>query len=200
MMYKGQVQKQEYEYKRNGTTTLIAAFCVRSSKLIYQHLGPTRNEKDFVEFCQQTTNLLPKKDTKVFLLDQLNTHKSASLVEWVATEIEYKGDLGIKGKEGILKNMDSRMKFLEDCSHRIRFVFTPKHCSWLNPIENWFGKLQRQVLTGGVFASVEQLELQIRKYITYYNKCLVKPLNWKFKGFTKNKKIESYYSAYKFSA
>lgn len=58
--------------------------------------------------------------------------------------------------------MDSCMKFLETRSHRIQFAFTPKHCYWINSIKNWFGKLQRDVLTGGVLASVEQLELQIK--------------------------------------
>lgn len=193
-MYKGQIQKQEYEYKRNGTTTLIAGFCVKSGKIIQRHLGPTRNEADFVKFCQRTVNVLPKQAAKIFLLDQLNTHKSESLVRWVATEIDYKGDLGVKGKQGILKTMDSRMAFLENPQHLIRFVFTPKHCSWLNPIENWFGKLQRQVISSGIFTSVEQLESQIKQYIKYANQCLAKPLNWTFKGFTKNKKMKTYYN------
>ena len=192
-MYKGRLKRQEYEYKRNGTTTLIAGFCIRSGKVIHQHLGQTRNEADFLKFCQQSVKLYPKQEAKIFLLDQLNTHKSASLVKWVAEELDYKEDLGIKGKKGILKTMDSRMAFLENPSHTIRFVFTPKHCSWLNPIENWFGKLQRHVITGGIFSSVKELELQIRKYIKYYNRCLIKPLNWKFAGFTKNKKIKTYY-------
>ncbi len=191
-MKAGQDKRQEYEYKRNGTTTLIAAQNVSDGEMVKIHLGPTRNEYDFLEFCKQTTALFPKEDEIIFLADQLNTHKSASLVQWIAKETGFKGDLGKKEQRGILKSMDSRMAFLENQEHRIRFVYTPKHCSWLNPIENWFGKLQRHVITGGVFSSVEELENKIRAYVKYYNRCMLKPLKWKFKGFIKGKVLEPY--------
>ncbi|MEZ4850539.1 MAG: transposase [Bacteroidia bacterium] len=45
----------------------------------------------------------------------------------------------------------SRKQFLENPDHRIRFVFTPKHCSWLNPIENGFAKVQRHIIRGKFF-------------------------------------------------
>lgn len=191
-MRKGKVKRRESEYKRNGTTTLIAAQDVGDGKVVHAHLGPSREEADFLISCQQTVACYPKEDEVVILADQLNIHKSAALVEWIASEIGYEGDLGKKGRKGILKSMESRMAFLEKEDHRIRFVFTPKHCSWLNPVENWFGKLQRHVITGGVFSSVEELESKIREYVQYYNQCLLKPLKWKFKGFTKNKILESH--------
>lgn len=191
-MKKGRSKRQEYEYKRNGTTTLIAAQDVSNGKIIHAHLGPTRNEDDFLKFCQQVEASFPKEDEVIFLADQLNIHKSASLVEWIAREIAFTGCLGKKGVKGILKSMESRQAFLEDNAHRIRFVFTPKHCSWLNPIENWFGKLQRHVITGGVFSSVKELEDKIRDYVKYYNRCMLKPLKWKFRGFTKGKILENH--------
>jgi len=190
-MKAGEDKKQEYEYKRNGTTTLIAAQNVSNGKMVKIHLGQTRNECDFLEFCKQTVALFPKEDEVIFLTDQLNTHKSASLVEWIASEIDFKEDLGKKDRKGILKSMPTRMAFLETQEHRIRFVYTPKHCSWLNPIENWFSKLQRHVITGGVFPSVQDLESKIRSYVEYYNQCMLKPLKWKFKGFTKDKVLKN---------
>lgn len=190
-MRKGRNKRQEYEYKRNGTTTLIAAQDVSNGKIIEAHLGPTRNEQDFLKFCQRVEASFPEEDEIIFMADQLNTHKSASLVEWIAQKIGFKDCLGKKEQKGILKNMESRQAFLEDKTHRIRFVYTPKHCSWLNPIENWFAKLQRHVITGGVFSSVEELQDKIRDYIKYYNQCLLKPLKWKFKGFTKGKILEN---------
>jgi len=190
-MRKGRNKRQEYEYKRNGTTTLIAVQDVSNGKIIEAHLGPTRNEQDFLKFCQRVEASFPEEDEIIFMADQLNTHKSASLVEWIAQKIGFKDCLGKKEQKGILKNMESRQAFLEDKTHRIRFVYTPKHCSWLNPIENWFAKLQRHVITGGVFSSVEELQGKIRDYIKYYNQCLLKPLKWKFKGFTKGKILEN---------
>lgn len=43
-----------------------------------------------------------------------------------------------KGKEGVLESQETRQTFLEDESHSVRFIYTPKHCSWINQIENWF--------------------------------------------------------------
>ena len=119
--------------------------------------------------------------------DQLNTHVSETLVRWIAECEGYDEGLGKKGREGILKNMVTRRRFLEKEEHRIRFVFTPKHCSWLNPIENWFAKLQRHVISNGNFSSVEELKIKIEAYVAFYNECLAKPLKWKFKGFDKDR-------------
>jgi len=116
---------------------------------------------------------------------------SVSLVEWVAEQIDCKEELGTKAYKGILKSMKTRRAFLEDESHRIRFVYTPKHCSWLNPIENWFAKLQRHVVRNGNFSAVKSLENKIESYISFYNRCLLKPLKWKFKGFIKAKELKN---------
>jgi hypothetical protein len=131
--------------------------------------------------------VLQEGQQAVFLVDQLNTHMSASLVEWVASQIGYVGDLGVKGKSGVLKSKSTRKAFLEAEHHAIRFLFTPKHCSWLNPIENWFGHLQRKALNHQSFDSIESLTARIENFTEYYNSYLAKPLKWKFKGFDRKK-------------
>lgn len=183
-------KRKEFEYKRNGTTTLIAALDVATHEIIHQRIHPTRKEEDFLLFAQQTAQKFPQNDQIVFLADQLNTHLSESLVRWVAQDQNDLQDLGIKDKSGILKSIKTRKAYLQDPNHRIRFVYTPKHCSWLNPIENWFAKLQRHVITGGNFPSVEDLTQKIEDYIPYYNRCLRKKINWTFKGFHKNKQLD----------
>lgn len=183
-------KRKEFEYKRNGTTTLIAALDVANNQIIHQRIHPTRKEEDFLIFVQQTVQKFPPTNKIIFLADQLNTHLSASLVQWVAQQQNDPQDLGTKGKAGILKSQKTRKRYLQNPQHRIRFVYTPKHCSWLNPIENWFAKLQRHVITYGNFESVEDLTQKIAQYIPYYNRCLSKKINWTFKGFHKNKKLE----------
>lgn len=188
---KGSCRRKEFEYIRHGTTGLMAAVDVAKGDIVNHRLHPTRNEEDFLTFIDSTVARFPEQDEIVIVVDQLNTHQSESLVHWIGRKTGFKGDLGTKGFTGILRDMKTRKAFLEDESHRIRFVYTPKHCSWLNPIENWFAKLQRHVIRNGNFSSVDDLKNKVESYIRFYNRCLLKPLQWKFKGFIKAKELKN---------
>lgn len=105
------------------------------------------------------------------------------MVKLVAKECSITEDLAEKEKTGVLKSMQSRMDFLEDSSHKIQIVYTPKHCSWLNQIELWFGILTKQLLNKRLsFKSVEELNTKILEYIEYYNKNLAKKFKWNYTG------------------
>jgi transposase len=186
---KGGQVRTECEYIRHGTTCLMGAFNVGTGKVVHDRIHPTRTEADTAIFVDGLLAKLPPQDDIVLLADHLNTHLSESVVRVIAQKIGYSADLGEKGKTGILQNMASRKLFLEDSEHRIRFLFTPKHCSWLNPIENWFGKLERQVLTKASVKSVDELVKKLTHYIRYYNESLFKPVKWKFSGFNKDKEL-----------
>lgn len=180
-MSEGKLELHEFEYARHGTQTLIANFEVATGKIINPTIGDTRTEEDFVAHIRATVSSDP--DAKwVFIADQLNTHKSASLVECVAEFCGVKTALGEKGKSGILLNMTSRAEFLQDTGHRIRFVYTPKHCSWLNQVEIWFGILSRRLLKRGSFASTEILNRRILAFIEFFNETLAKPFRWTYIG------------------
>ena len=183
-MRPGQPEKREHSYYRHGTINLIANLDVVRGQIMAPTLSPTRTEFDFDLHVRQTVAINPEGKW-IFITDQLNTHKSESLVKFVATtegmEID-EATLGVKGRSGILKSMKTRKAFLEDESHRIRFVYTPKHTSWLNQVEIWFSILVRKLLKRGCFSSIEALKERILAFIDYFNKTMAKPFKWTFKG------------------
>ena len=180
-MKPGLVERREFEYIRHGTQALIANFEVATGKLVSPSIGTTRTEEDFLAHTSRTMSIDPDGEW-IFIADQLNTHKSESLVRLVAERCGIETDLGVKGKSGILKSMQSRAEFLQDTSHRIRFVYTPKHTSWLNQIEIWFSILVRRVLKRGNFTSVAQLRERILAFIDYFNQTMAKPFKWTYAG------------------
>lgn len=180
-MRPGKIERQEFEYERHGTQCLIANLEVATGQVLAPSIGPTRTEEDFAAHIAQTI-ATDAAAAWIFVVDQLNTHQSAALVRLVAAADALPTDLGVKGKGGILASMASRKAFLEDPSHRIRFVYTPKHSSWLNQVELWFGILARRVLQRGSFTSVEELRQRILAFIEYFNATLAKPFQWTYKG------------------
>ena len=180
-MKPGLVERREQFYRRNGTSGLIGSFEVATGRIIHATIQPTRTEPEFLDHVKQTIAVdLGAK--WIIVVDQLNTHKSESLVRYVVAECGIEMDLGIKGRRGILKNMVTRAEFLEDELHRIRFVYTPKHCSWLNQIECWFSILSRKALIRGIFTSVADLEWKIKEFIDYHNEMRAKPFRWTYTG------------------
>jgi len=176
----GQIAKIEFEYIRHGTISMIAFFEVATGSILHPYLNQTRTEEDFAKSIKILIDSAPQ-DKWVFICDGLNTHKSETLVRLIAAQCGIEDDLGLKGKSGILKSMESREKFLSDESHRIHFIYTPKHCSWLNQIEIWFSILAKRLLKRKSYSSVEDLKISILRFIAQYN-VTAKAFKWTYKG------------------
>jgi transposase len=181
---KNHIRRRECNYIRHGTQTLIGALHIASGH-VSASVDQTRTEKDFEEFMEWIMQGFQNDEKAVFILDQLNIHKSESLVRLIARLNGDQQDLGCKGKRGILKNQTSRMQYLEgqypqnpnEQKCRIRIVFTPKHCSWLNVIEGWFSGLQSRLLNLLSTQSTDMLADKVIEYVKYYNEKWAKTIN-----------------------
>ena len=176
----GRVARREYEYTRHGTIGLFGNLHVATGKILSPLVRESRTEEDFLENIDNVVSLDPNATWR-FVTDNLNTHLSESLVRCTALCFGIENDLGVKGRYGILKSVASRREFLTDRSHRIHFVYTPKHCSWLNQIELWFGTLRKKLTRFGSFTSVEDLSDRIMRFIDYYNSTMAKPYRWTYR-------------------
>jgi transposase len=180
-MKPGQVERREFEYTRHGTQCLIGNFEITTGQVIAPTVQLTRTEGDFAAHIARTVASDPEAGW-IFVADNLTIHCSESLVRYVAESCAIATDLGKKGKRGVLKSVATRKAFLTDESHRIRFVYVPKHTSWLNQIEIWFSILVRRVIKRGNFRSAEDLREKILAFIDYFNRTLAKPFKWTFTG------------------
>lgn len=150
----GRASRQDFEYVRHGTTSLLAAYEVHTGT-VYGECRPTRTAADLVEFMETIAQIYPTG--KVYVIwDNLNTHKDGPAGRWTEFNARHGG--------------------------RFVFVFTPIHASWVNPVEGWFAQLARRVLRGGEFSSVDDLIKHTTNFITRWNEVECKPLRWTFRG------------------
>jgi transposase len=177
-----QCGKQECQYTRHGTVCLTGNWDVAEGQFLLPTIEETRNNEDFARHVEHLiqTNLA---DGWVFVVDNLNTHCGEPLVRMIAKLLGIsQRKLGKAKKHGILKDMASRRAFLTDHSHKIRFVYIPKHSSWLNQIEAVFGMINRRVMRGGSFTSKQDLMNKLTRFTSYFNDQIAKPMKWTYTG------------------
>jgi transposase len=181
-MQPGRPVRIEYEYKRYGTLCLIGNWDVVLGQMVAPTIRVTRTEEDFAWHIHHTIET-DSKAGWVFVVDNLNIHCSEMLVRYVARlEGIDQISLGRKGKSGVLKSTATRQVFLSDLAHRIRFVYLPKHTSWLNQIEVVFGIVTRRVVRRGNFSSLTALKERLLQFIDYFNRTFARPFRWTYTG------------------
>ena len=181
-MLSGVPERREFEYTRHGTQCLTANLEVATGEIIAPTVEDTRTEKDFADHIKRTIATDPEAGW-IFVADNLTTHCSETLVILIAGMCGIPVEsLGQKEKSGVLKSVPTRKAFLTDTSHRIRFVYVPKHTSWLNQVEIWFSVLVRRLIHRGSFRSKQELRARILAFIEYFNKTMAKPYKWTYAG------------------
>ncbi len=141
---------RDYEYVRHGTVSLLAGIDLLTGEAI-PLVRDTHKSSDFIEFLKILDKKYPQGDKIRLVLDNHTAHTSKETRE-----------------------------FLSTMPGRFEFVFTPKHGSWLNMIEGFFGKMTHQMLRGIRVQSKEELIERIYKYFYEINKVPVIH-HWKYK-------------------
>ena len=178
----GRVERREFEYVRHGTLAFMINLEVTSGRVLCPSAGPTRTAADFAAHIRQTVQSDPTATQWHLVVDNLDTHRSGSLVRYVAEVSGVDVDLGRKGSHGILQSMASRTSSLTDPAHWIVFHYTPTHASWLNQVELWLSIPVRKLLRRGSFTSTDDLRAKVFAVIAYFNQTMAKPFNWTYQG------------------
>ena len=147
--------RQEWEYIRHGTQTVIAAFDVRTGKVV-AICSPTRKGKDLQRFMRQVAAQYPEGPVHV-IWDNLNIHFDGPTRRWSRFNRRHGG--------------------------RFVFHYTPKHASWVSQIELFFSIVHRQCLRHGDFHSVAELRAALLGFIDCWNTQRAHPFRWSFTGY-----------------
>ena len=135
----GKVKNIPFEYKRLGTTSLLAALDVHSGT-IHGRSEKHHRHQEFLSFLKSLESSYRKKGREIHIIcDNYSAHKHSKVKEWI------------------------------ESNDNVFMHFTPTHASWLNQIELWFSIMSRKVLKQGVFRSVRDLINKIDQFIKNYN-------------------------------
>ena len=150
----GRPLQVEHEYKRAGATHLFAAFDTRSGR-VYGVTTRRKRQVEYLTLLEHLDHAIPTSITSIRLLaDNVSVHHGKLVQQWLAAHP--------------------------------RFVahFTPVHCSWMNPVEQWFGVLRRKRLRSPNFADLAALQRAILQFIDEWNE-IAHPFHWTASSFDK---------------
>ncbi len=141
---------RDHEYIRHGTVSLMAGIDLLNGK-IHALVVDRHRSREFIQFLKTIDRNYKKKSKIRIILDNHSAHISKET-----------------------------RAYLLSVPNRFEFIFTPKHGSWLNIIESFFGKMARTMLRGIRVLSKKELKDRIMKYINEVNNDPV-VFKWKYK-------------------
>src|SRR5215471_17184590 len=124
-------------------------------------LGKTaarHTSSEFVGFLEQVVASAKSHQQIHIILDNLSAHKTAKVAAFLADH------------------------------PKVRFHFTPTYSSWLNQVEIWFARIEREVIARGVFTSVRDLARKLMRYVRAYSKA-AHPFQWKYSDVTRRVRV-----------
>ena len=130
---------RDHEYVRHGTATLMAGLDLLTGH-VHGAVVDRHRSREFVDFLRQLDRAYPKRALVRVILDNHSAHVSKETRAYLAS-----------------------------VPNRFEFVFTPKHGSWLNLVESFFGKLARTLLRGIRVDSVDELKERILQHLDWLN-------------------------------
>jgi transposase len=166
----GPVERREFEYVRHGTRCLIGTWVVPTGQVLGS-VTARRGTWDFVRHGRDVVEAFPHTKRFPWVRDNWNTQWTLELCRYLAFE----SGCWAKGQQRRRRTGKQRRAFLAAGCGRHVVHFTPKHGSWLNQIEIWFGVLSRRVVRRGDCTSVEDLTRKLLAYIAHYNSHFAQP-------------------------
>jgi transposase len=139
-------------------TLSLCAALETATGRVHGKTAARHTSQDFVAFLEEVVAQCPANKQIHIILDNLSAHKTRLVDE-----------------------------FLQN-NRQVQFHFTPTYSSWLNQVELWFGKIERDLIARGVFTSVKDLARKIKRYIKAYS-ANAKPIQWKYSD--PNRRIRS---------
>ncbi len=164
---------EDFDYRRNGTTDLMA-FLNPATGAVYGQCTPNHDRHTLSRVFTAHVETLPPDAVIHYVMDNLSTHYHDDFCQRVAelSHVPYTP----------LKTGAQRREWLQSKHKRIAVHFVPFHASWLNRVEIWFGILKGKCLKYGHFFSVEQLCQDILAFINTWNTHFAHPFSWSYTG------------------
>jgi len=164
---------EDFDYRRNGTTDLLAFLNPATGK-VYGQCTENHNRHTLCQVFSDHVRTYPSDAVIHYIMDNLSSHYHADFCQTVA-ELS-----GVKYSP--LKTGIERRQWLQSTDKRIVVHFVPFHASWLNMVEIWFGILKSKCLKYDQFFSVEQLRESIIDFIETWNEFYAHPFTWSYTG------------------